>query len=187
MRSGMKVAVVAGVMTAALAMAGGAFGASAGAASSADSPSVTGKVIAVNGDVSVGTCGTADHGNFIVKSGIDQGSSQHGECDRQRPPSVDKQVTGATLRECLRRLSRPPRSVPTPSHSLNASLSVSSSPKTCQSAWPGHRRQRLGGPRRLRNGQYTWHVHLDYKVGRSTVVDRSSCTQHTKFHDPDSD
>jgi hypothetical protein len=57
-------------MVALLAMTGGAVGATVHSASGGDSPSVTGKVVAVNGDVTVGTCGTSGvSGNFIIRSG----------------------------------------------------------------------------------------------------------------------
>ena len=65
MKSAIKVAAATALALALLALTGGV----AGATAHADSPSVSGKVIAVNGDVTAGTCGTAGAtGNFIVKA-----------------------------------------------------------------------------------------------------------------------
>ncbi len=69
MISALKVAVATASTVAVLALTGGVAGATVHSASSGEAPSVTGKVIAVNGDVTVGTCGTAGAtGNFILKS-----------------------------------------------------------------------------------------------------------------------
>ena len=68
MSSGIKVAAATVLTVVVLTMIGGVVGATH-AASSGHVPSVTGKVIAVNGDVTIGTCGTAGvSGNFIVNS-----------------------------------------------------------------------------------------------------------------------
>ena len=183
MKSVLKVAAATTLTLALLALTGGVVGASAHSASNADAPSVTGKVIAVNGDVSVGSCGTAGaSGNFIIRSGT------------TKTHLTTVNVTAST--------SFVEKTVSTPSfanvcvgfqataignntaHSMNAlavrifaptavnrfgqvtAVNGSPTPGACGTA----------GAR----GVFT----LVFKVGGSTVVDTVDVYRITKFHDP---
>ena len=183
MKSVLKVAAATALTFAVLTMAGGVAGATVHSASSGDAPSVSGKVIAVNGDVTAGTCGTAGAtGDFIVKSTT---SKAH---------LTTVNVTAST--------SFVEKSVSTPSfanvcvgfqataignntaHSMNAlavrifaptavnrfgqvtAVDGSSAPGACGTA----------GAR----GSFT----LNFKVGKSTVIDTVYVYRITKFRDP---
>lgn len=182
MRSAIKVAVAAGVMTAVVAMTTGVLGGSAGAASSADSPSVTGKVVAVNGDVSVGSCGTGVSGNFIIKSGttkirlntVNVTSATSFDEKGVTDPSFANVCVGYQATAIGNNTA----------HSLNALAVRIFVPQTVSrlgqvTAVNGATAPGACGTAGAR-GSFT----LVYKVDKSTVTDTVQVYPRTKFHDP---
>ncbi len=183
MKSVLKLAVATALATALLAMAGGVAGATAHRTSSSDAPSVTGKVIAVNGDVSVGTCGTAGaSGNFIIKSGttkthlttVSVTASTSFVEKSVSDPSFANVCVGFQATAIGNNAAHSMDALavrifaPTAVNRLGQVTSVngSSAPGACGTA----------GAR----GAFT----INYKVGGSTVVDTVEVYRNTKFHDP---
>jgi hypothetical protein len=183
MKSVFKVAVATALASALLALTGGAVGATVRGPSGGDAPSVTGKVIAVNGDVSVGACGTAGaSGNFIIKSGT---SKTHLTTVNVTASTsfVEKSVAMPSFANVCVGFQATAIGSNT-AHSMNAlavrifapsavnrfgqvtAVNGSSTPGACGTA----------GAR----GAFT----LNFKVGVSTVVDTVDVYRITKFHDP---
>ena len=183
MKSALKVASATALTLALLALTGGVVGATVHSASNGDAPSVTGKVVAVNGDVSVGSCGTGGaSGNFIIKSGT--GKTHLTTVNVTATTSfVEKTVSTPSFANVCVGFQATAVGNNT-AHSMNAlavrilaptavnrfgqvtAVNGSATPGACGTA----------GAR----GTFT----LNFKVGKSTVIDTVEVYRITKFHDP---
>lgn len=186
MSNRLKGAVVTALTVAALATTGGVAGAVTTGAASGSAPSVSGEVIAVDGDVSVGTCGTAAAtGNFIVRSTNATSHKTH---------LTTVNVTAST--------SFVEKGVATPSfanvcvgyqataignntaHSMNALAVRVFAPKAVNRFGQVTRVNGSSTPGACGTAGARGAFTLVFKVGRSTVIDKVYVYRITKFRDP---
>ena len=183
MTNRLKAAVATALAVVVLALSGGIAGATVHAVSGASSPSVSGKVLAINGDVTAGTCGTVGAtGNFIVKSIT--GKTHLTTVNVTTTTSfVEKGVSAPSFGNvCVGFQATAIGN--NAAHSMNALAVRIFAPKAVNhfgqvTAVNGSSVPGACGTEGAR-GAFT----LNFKAGRSTVVDKVYVYRITKFRDP---
>jgi hypothetical protein len=177
------IVAITALTVAALAMAGGVAGATAQHGSGGTAPSVNGEVIAVNGQVTVGTCGTSGAaGNFIIRSAAPKNhlttvnvTATTSFADKSDSmPSFGDVCVGYQATAIGTNTA----------HSMNALAVRVFDPKAVNRLGQVTAVNGSSVPGACGTAGAKGSFRLDYKVGRSTVIDKVYVHRNTKFHDP---